>query len=112
MDTFRAQTKQIKAASSESNRMARIALSRGLRDRSQPASVKPEDEGHAPPLRRYSNLNLEITPDHPVSKQGAVARRTARATRNQGQVQQAGARTSKRICEIAAERDDHGLVRM
>lgn len=107
MDTFRAQTKQIKVGSSERNRLARIALSR---DRSQPAPVKPEDEGHASPLRRYSNLNLEITPDHAVSKQGAVAGRTAIATRNQGQ--EAGARTSKRICEIAAERDDHGRVRM
>lgn len=103
MDTFRAQTKQIKASSSESNRLARIALSQGLRDRTQPAAVKPENEDHAPPLRRYSNLHLEVTPEHLVPNQGAAAHRTATATRHQAQG--AGARTSKRICEIAAERD-------
>lgn len=68
MDKYRRETKQIKARSNESARAARIAVARRRRrhhdDRSRPqtATAIPDGQGHASPLRRYSDLNLGVMP--------------------------------------------------
>lgn len=80
MDKYRRQTKQIKTASSQSTRAARIAVSRQRRrqqERGRRRTAEPDGggKGYTSPLRRYSDLNLGLMPSRaarPVTSNGLI----------------------------------------
>lgn len=88
MDMYRAQTKRIKAASIEATRAARMMTgSRGQHNnnRYRPQTAAPslegqQQQGSAPPLRRYSDLNLGVQQQQQQSSTPAASGTPATTT--------------------------------